>query len=102
MFLNEGDNLLDIISGVDDNRLARLLITNDRAIALQGTYRQNFMNHSCILVEAPAAPVACAKEKSPREEDLGFSNPKNYFCSGAGWEAGAAGFCAGAAGCDVL
>ena len=27
---------------------------------------------------------------------------RSYFCVGAGWEAGAAGACAGAAGCDVV
>jgi hypothetical protein len=51
VFLNDGQDVCDVIAGIDDNRLAGLLIADDRAIALQGTDRQDFVDHGALSCE---------------------------------------------------
>lgn len=44
--LQNGDNLADVVTRIDHDRFARLLIAEDRAIALQRSHRQNFVDHN--------------------------------------------------------
>jgi uncharacterized membrane protein len=52
MPLHDLQNLGDIVSGIDNDSLARLFVAEDRAVALQHADRQDLVNHipNCILV----------------------------------------------------
>src|SRR3989442_7032453 len=50
-------NVTNIVPGIDDDRLARGLVTNYRAVTLQWTDGKNFVNHvgRRVLAESAAA-----------------------------------------------
>jgi hypothetical protein len=51
--LHDGHDVLDIVSGIDDDGFLRLLIADDGAIALKGTYGKNLVNHDFTLSRMP-------------------------------------------------
>jgi hypothetical protein len=50
VFGNQRENFLDVISRVDHQRFACRLVSQDRAVALQGADGKNFMDHRCPVV----------------------------------------------------
>ena len=50
MLAHDIEHALDLISWIDDHGLARALVADHRAIALQQTNRKNLMDHVSSLV----------------------------------------------------
>ncbi len=48
MLLQNRENVVDVVAGVDHQRFARLLVAEDRAIALQHANGQDFVDHMWI------------------------------------------------------
>src|SRR5207245_8339047 len=48
MFADQRQDIFDVISGIDDHRLARALISNHGTIALQRPDRKDFVNHKKV------------------------------------------------------
>ncbi len=46
--LHEREHLLDVVTRVNDHRFARLLVTDDGAVALQRADGDNFVNHGLV------------------------------------------------------
>src|SRR3989442_12729514 len=57
-------NVTNIVPGIDDDRLARGLVTNYRAVTLQWTDGKNFVNHvgRRVLAESAAAFTSVVAE----------------------------------------
>jgi hypothetical protein len=51
VFRQNGQDLIDLVSGVDDYGFAALLVTKNGAIALQDADRQDFVDHSSSLAK---------------------------------------------------
>ena len=49
MLADEGEHVLNIVSGIDDHRFARDFVADDRAVALQRADRKDFVNHISIV-----------------------------------------------------
>jgi len=98
MLLDEREDLVKAVSGVDDDRFTARLIADHRTIALQGPDWKDLVNHEDILVDT-AVPLAVATMEARKKPSRGesFRCRQSYFAG-----AGCAGGCAGAAGCDVV
>ena len=49
MLADEREHVLDVIAGVDDHGFARGFVANDRAVALQRTDGEDFVDHLFIV-----------------------------------------------------
>ena len=49
VLLDDRHNLLDVVSRIDDEGLVGCGVANNRAVALQGAYGQDLVNHANIL-----------------------------------------------------
>jgi len=49
MLFNNGDNAFDLVARIDYDGFSRLLVSENRAVALQQTHRKNFVNHLHLL-----------------------------------------------------
>ena len=60
VLLNEGENVVDVVSGIDDHRLARALIADDGTVALQRADGKYFVDH-LFIVTALGGTIAMVK-----------------------------------------
>jgi hypothetical protein len=51
MLADDPEHVIDVVAGVDDHRFARSFVADDRAITLQGSYRENFVDHRFIVTK---------------------------------------------------
>ncbi len=49
VFADESENTFNVVPGIDDHRFVRGFVADDRAIALQWSHRNNFVDHASIV-----------------------------------------------------
>ena len=48
MFADEREHVVDVVAGIDDHRFARGFVADDRAVALQRAYGEDFVDHRFV------------------------------------------------------
>src|SRR5215470_11422562 len=71
VLVDEPENLSDVVPGIDDDGLARRLVANDGAVALQRANGKDLVDHNDILVVRRATEFAQQKRSSSRGDSFG-------------------------------
>jgi hypothetical protein len=52
VFLDQGENVVNVIARIDDHGLVRSFVADNRAVALERTDGNNFVDHRSIVASA--------------------------------------------------
>jgi hypothetical protein len=77
---HDGQNVFNVVAGIDDHGFVRGFIADDRAVTLQRTYGKNFVDHA---LQFSLSRRKSATEKSEVRSQIAEATPFNRNLAGS-------------------